>query len=143
MDDLATAYADTVRAVAASVSNVYDDEWGDREWKRLVVDFESLMHTDDPATSSLSFAIARAPGGPLEKVSFDLSQEAEDGFLRVARTMQQQKGQWWTTARLTVDADGRYDFQFDYGPPYRLSGNLNDTRYRDYLDRYVAETGER
>jgi hypothetical protein len=42
-----------------------------------------------------------------------------------------------------VERDGRYDFQFDYGPPYRLSGNLNDTRYRDYLDRYMAEMGQR
>lgn len=143
MDDLTTAYADTVRAVAASVRNVYDGEWGDREWVRLVVDFESLAHTEEAETSSLSFAIAQAPGGPLEKVSFDLSPEAEDAFLHIARLMHAQKGQYWTTCRLTVERDGRYDFQFDYGTPYRLGGNLNDTRYRDYLDRYRVETAQR
>lgn len=143
MDDLNAAYADTVRAVAASVSHVNDGEWGDRDWLRLVVDFESLAHTDEPRTSSISFAIARAPAGPLEKVAFRLAQDAKDGFVRIGKLMHGQKGQYWSTCRLVVERDGRYDFQFDYAPPYRLGGNVNDTRYRDYLERYVAETGQR
>ncbi len=144
MDDLNTAYADTVRAVAASVTDVNDGEWGDRDWLRLVVDFESLAQDEAaPRTSSISFAIARAPGGPLEKVGFRLSRAAKDGFVRIGRIMHGQKGQYWSTATLTVERDGSYDFQFAYTPPYRLGGNLNDTRYRDYLERYQTETGQR
>jgi hypothetical protein len=143
MDDLNAAYADTVRAVAASVSDVNDGEWGDRDWLRLVVDFESLAHTDEPRTSSISFAIARAPGGPLEKVSFRLSPAAKESFLQIGRIMHGQKGQYWTACLLIVERDGQYDFSFSYSPPYRLGGNLNDTRYRDYLDRYTTETGQR
>jgi hypothetical protein len=143
MNELISAYADAIRAVAASVHDVYDGEWGDREWERLVVDFESLAHVDEPRTSSISFAIARAPDGPLEKVSFSLSADAEEAFMRINRIMQAQKGNYWSTCQVMVERDGRYDLQFDYGPPYRLSGNLNDTRYRDYLDRYMAEMGQR
>jgi len=143
MDDLNAAYAETVRAVAASVSHVSDGEWGNRDWLRLVVDFESLAHADEPRTSSISFAIARAPGGPLEKVAFRLAPDAKDGFLRIGQLMYAHKGQHWTTCKLAVERDGKYDFQFDYAPPYRLGGNVNDTRYRDYLERYMAETGQR
>ncbi len=140
MDDLNTAYADTVQAVAASLHDVNDGEWGDRDWLRLVVDFESL-HGDAPRTSSISFAIARAPGASLEKVAFRLSPSAKAGFAEIGRIMHAQKGQWWTTSTLVVERDGSYDFQFAYTPPYRLGGNLNDTRYRDYLERYKRETG--
>lgn len=143
IDDLNAAYAETVRAVAASVQDVNDGEWGDRDWVRLFVDFESLAHTDEPRTSSISFAIARTPGGPLEKVSFRLSPAAKQGFIDIGRIMHGQKGQYWSASTLTVERDGSYDFQFSYAPPYRLGGNLNDTRYRDYLERYVEETGQR
>ena len=142
MDDLNAAYAETVREVAASVRDVNDGEWGNRDWLRLVVDFESEPG-DAPRTSSISFAIARDGDGPLEKVSFRLSPAAKAGFAQIGRIMQAQKGQAWSTSTLIVERDGRYDFQFAYTPPYRLSGNLNDTRYRDYLERYKAETGAR
>ncbi|KLJ02482.1 hypothetical protein [Luteimonas sp. FCS-9] len=142
MDDLNAAYAQTVREVAASVRDVNDGQWGDRDWLRLVVDFESLAEDGGaPRTSSISFAIARAPDGPLEKVAFRLSPAAKAGFAEIGRIMQAQKGQTWTTSTLVVERDGRYDFQFAYTPPYRLGGQLNDTRYRDYLERYKAETG--
>lgn len=143
IEGLDDAYAQTVRAVAASVTDVYDGDWGEREWLRLVVDYESATETDEPQTSSLSFAIARLPGGPLEKVSFALSPDGEDGFERIRALMHGQKGEYWNTATLVVERDGSYDFQFDYGPPHRLGGNLNDTRYRDYLQRYVEGTGQR
>lgn len=142
MDDLNAAYAETVRAVAASVQDVNDGEWGQRDWLRLVVDFESLPGDGaTPRTSSISFAIARSPDGALEKVGFRLSPAAKAGFAEIGRIMHAQKGQWWSTSTLVVERDGRYDFQFAYTPPYRLSGNLNDTRYRDYLEQYRRETG--
>jgi hypothetical protein len=103
MNELISAYADAIRAIAASVHDVYDGEWGDREWERLVVDFESLAHTNEPRTSSISFAIARAPDGPLEKVSFSLSADAEEAFMRINRIMQAQKGNYWSTCQVMVE----------------------------------------
>ena len=140
MDDLNAAYADTVREVAACVRDVNEGEWGTRDWLRLVVDFET-EGGESPRTSSISFAIARDGDGPLEKVAFRLSPAAKAGFSWIARIMQVQKGQAWSTSTLVVERGGRYDFQFAYTPPDRLSGHLNDTRYRDYLERYKAETG--
>ncbi|MEH2521892.1 hypothetical protein V1279_007465 [Bradyrhizobium sp. AZCC 1610] len=143
VDDLNQAYADAVKAVVGSVVNVYDSEWGARSWERLLVDYESLLHERDPVTSTIAFALARYPQAPLEKVAFDLSPEAEACLQRIGEIMHGRDGKWWTTCRLTVEPDGRYDFQFDYGPPYRLSGNLNDRRYVDYLHRYKVEKGGR
>ncbi|MFR0657043.1 hypothetical protein SB719_21090, partial [Pantoea sp. SIMBA_079] len=85
--------------------------------------FESLADDDGgaPRTSSISFAIARAPQAPLEKVAFRLSPDAKAGFAEINRIMQAQKRQTWTTSTLILERDGRYDFQFAYTPLYRLS----------------------
>jgi hypothetical protein len=138
MDDLSQAYMETVQAVAQSVVNVRDGEWGDRDWSRIVVNYESLRHTQDPQESVLAFAIAAHPGASPEKVSFRLSPAAEAGFHRVADVMAKSKGQYWTVCDLVIDSDGRYAFDFSYDPPYRLSGNLNDQRFSDYLQKYLA-----
>ncbi len=63
MDDLNQAYAETVQAVAASVTDVMDGEWGERDWRRLVVNHESLLHTAEPEASTIAFAVATKPGG--------------------------------------------------------------------------------
>ncbi len=140
MDDLNQAYQETVRAVAQSVVNVREGEWGDRDWMRIVVNYESLRHATEAQESVLAFAIARPPGGTPEKVSFRLSPQATAGFHRVDDVMSATKGQHWTVCDLVIDRDGRYAFEFSYDPPYRLGGNLNDTRFKDYLERYLAGT---
>lgn len=139
MDSLPQAYADTVQAVAASVSDVYEGEWGARQWQRIVVDHESLLHTAEPQTSTIAFAIAQAPQGPLEQVDFRLSDAAEQGFKRIADIVHAQKGQYWTVCHLTIERDGSYKVDFSYDKPYRLSGHLQDTRFDDYLKQYLAE----
>lgn len=132
------AYADTVQAVAASVADVYDGEWGDRQWRRIVVNHESLLHTKEPQTSTIAFAIASQPGGKPEQVNFRLSDEAENGFERIAEILHKQKGEYWTVCNLTIESDGNYKFDFSYDEPYRLSGHLNDKRFDDYLQGYLA-----
>lgn len=59
-----------VRAVAANVTDVMDGEWGEREWLHLFVDFEIAAEGD--RSSSITFALARLPGRPVEDVSFRL-----------------------------------------------------------------------
>lgn len=138
-DDLNQAYAETVQAVAASVTDVMDGEWGQREWQRIVVNFESLLHTSEPQTSDISFAIAQAPQGQPEMVDFRLSRAARNGFRHIAQVMHAQKGSHWTVCDLVIERDGRYRFDFSYDPPYRLGGQVYDTRFDDYLQRYLAE----
>lgn len=137
MDDLNQAYTETVRAVAQSVVNVREGEWGDRNWQRIVVNYESLRHSAEPQESVLAFAIAAKPSSAPEKVSFQLSPAAEAGFHRVSDVMASSKGQRWTVCDLVIERDGRYTFDFSYDPPYRLSGNLNDQRFADYLKQYL------
>lgn len=139
MDRLNEAYVETVTAVTESVTDVMDGTWGERLWRRIVVNYETLPQADEPQTSSIAFAVAQAPGGPLEIVDFRLSRAARRGFERIAAIMHASRGTSWTVCDLTVEPDGRYDFAFSYGQPYRLGGHLHDTRFDDYLQRYLAE----
>lgn len=142
-DDLNQAYVETVQAVAASVSDVMDGEWGGREWRRIVVNHESLLHEQEPEESTIAFSVAGKPGGEPEIVDFRLSDAAEAGLARIAEVMHAQKGQYWTVCDLTIERDGSYRFDFSYDPPYRLGGHAHDTRFDDYLQRYLIETAAR
>ena len=130
-----------VRAVAESITDLHDGEWEDRDWLRAVVNYEALWDQPQIRTSSLNFTIARRPGLPLEKMGFRLSPRAREGFERLAELMQTQGGSWWTVCDLVIERDGRFDFTFSYDKLYRIDGNLNDQRFKGYLERYRAETG--
>ncbi|MCX8996037.1 hypothetical protein NOF55_02865 [Rhizobiaceae bacterium BDR2-2] len=139
--EIKACQTELARAVAASITDLYDGEWEDRDWLRIVVNHEALWDQPQTRTSSLNFTIARRPGEALEKMGFRLSPAAREGFQRLAALMQAQGGSWWTVCDLVIERDGRFDFTFSYGQPYRIDGNLNDQRFRDYLERYRAETG--
>ncbi|MEN3950011.1 hypothetical protein [Iodidimonas sp. SYSU 1G8] len=126
--------ASIVRAVAGDVSGTTDGGWGDREWVHLFVDFE-LDH-DSGRSSSISFALARRPGASLEKIAFRLSPETKQAFADLADAVHTPGRQSWSAVQVRVEADGRYNFEFSYAPPYRLGGKLNDTRFSDYLDAW-------
>ncbi|MHA6690902.1 hypothetical protein [Devosia sp. A449] len=135
--------SETQTAIAASViadiAKPRDGQWGDRQWRRIVVNFEAQWSAEDLVTSVLSFAVAGGVGVELEKVSVQLSQATEDLFARLAAQMQAQNGVFWTVCDLVVDSSGRFTFDFSYDPPYRLSGNLNDKRFADYVERHRTE----
>ncbi|MCC8982449.1 hypothetical protein [Bradyrhizobium acaciae] len=108
---------DSVQAIVDYVSDVMDGDWGDRDWEQIVV----------------------KRGGRHECVDFRLSDAAEDDLERVKRDMHAQSGTYWTTCTVTIERDGRYRFDYGYDAPYRLSGNVDDRRFADYLKRYLAE----
>lgn len=140
MADLSAAYEETVRAIVASVSDVMDGAWGDRTWERIVVNYETLLHTPESTTSTIAFSIARLADHPPERVDFRLSDEAEAGLERIKDILHDDKGTYWTVCDIAIAPDGQYHFEFGYGDPYRLSGNLHDTRFDGYLARHLAET---
>lgn len=127
-----------VQAVIASVPDVMDGEWGQRDWRQIVVNYETLLHSAEPQTSDISFSVAQDHDGTLEIVDFRLSRTAKSALQELAAVMQAQGGAAWTVCDLVIEADGRYRFDFDYGAPYRLSGQLHDQRFDDYLQRYLA-----
>lgn len=139
MTTRAAAEAETVTAVIASVPNVKDGEWGSRQWRRIVVNYETLLHTAEPERSIIAFAVAEDRAGVLAIADFTLSREARQGFEQISALMHAAKAEHWTTCDLVIEPDGRYRFDFSYDPPYRLGGKLHDTRFDDYLSRYLAE----
>lgn len=141
MDRLEDIYGETVQVVIESVSDVMDGEWGAREWERIVVNYETLLGQPDEATSAIAFSVARQKGAACEIVDFRLSDAAEAGLERVRTVMYGQSGAYWTVCDLTIERDGRYSFAYSYEVPYRLSGNVHDTRFDDYLERYLARKG--
>ncbi|MFV0625429.1 hypothetical protein ACBY01_15650 [Sphingomonas sp. ac-8] len=125
-----------VRAVVGNVSDVMDGDWEDRHWAHLFVDIEIAQ--DGERDSSTTFALAHKPGQPLEKVSFRLPREAKRLFGELAEAMRRPGDDRWSSAQLRVERDGSYALEFSYDPPWRLSGNLIDKRFKDYLDRWLA-----
>lgn len=128
--------AAVVRTVAAGVTDVMEGEWDDREWLHLFVDFEIAAEGD--RSSSITFALARRSGQPVENVSFRLPQEAKRLLGTLADSMTASPNGRWTCAQLRVERDGRYSLTYSYDPPNRLAGNLLDSRFNDYLDTWLA-----
>jgi hypothetical protein len=126
--------ASIVRAVAGNVSETMDDDWGDREWVHLFVDFE--LDQDSGRSSSISFALAHRPGAALEKIAFRLSPQTKQEFAHMADVMKKPGERSWSAVQVRIEADGRFTFEFSYAPPYRLGGTLNDQRFSDYLDAW-------
>lgn len=129
-----------VAGVTAGITNVTDGEWGDRAWLHVFVDIEVA---EGGRTSSISFALAQRPGGPVERVAFRLTSDTKRLFAALADDMAGEDGRW-TSARLAVERDGRYAMDYRYDPPFRLGGQLIDRRFEDYTERWLAsEAGAR
>ncbi|MFC4256466.1 hypothetical protein GRI97_09935 [Altererythrobacter xixiisoli] len=137
--DIQEIEQDIVLAMAGNVHAVMDGEWEDREWVHLFVDAE--IAPDGSQTSSITFALARKPGGRLEEISFRLPREAKRLLNDLAEAMRQPGGERWSSAQLRIEQDGRYGVEFSYDPPRRLGGDLLDKRFDDYLLRWL-ETPE-
>ena len=127
---------DVVKAVVACATDVVDGDWGNRQWVHLFVDFE--IDQSGERTSSISFALGKRPAEQIEKVSFRLSPQAKRSFAALADSMGASPNGRWTSAQLRIAPDGNYDMIYSYAAPYRLSGNLIDDRFRDYVAQWMA-----
>jgi hypothetical protein len=128
-----------VRSVANDITDLHDGAWGDRDWLRIGVNLE--LRDAGAETSTQALVIARHPSCPLETLSFRLGLETVQLFADLAAAMQQPGKPQWTIANLEIDRDGHYSFDFGYGPPPRLSGNLAHQPLKGFLQRYREETG--
>ena len=125
-----------IRAVSGNVADVMDGEWEDRQWVHLFVDLE--IDQNGERRSSITFALAHKPRQPLETISFRLPRDAKRLFGELAEAMRLPGEKRWSSVQLRVERDGRYAMEFSYDPPWRLSGNLLDKRFDDYLERWLA-----
>jgi hypothetical protein len=130
-----------VREVAASVADIRDGTWGDRDWVRIAIDVE-IDTEGGRRISSQTSAITRLPDGSLEDIDFRLSAQAKDALVALREAMRDDRGMW-STCSLQIERDGRFAFDFSYGPPRRLSGDVLYSPLQGHLERYLAETGQR
>ena len=137
--DQAACEAALVQAIAGNVHDVMDGEWADREWLHLFADLE--IDAKGERTSAICFALARRNDAPVEKVAFRLPPEAKRILAALADDMTAPGSERWTAARIRIERDGRYAIDYRHDRPYRLGGTLNDTRYIDYLERWLEREG--
>lgn len=133
--------AEAVQEIAASVSDVVDGEWGDREWARIAANVE-IDTAQGRRISAQTSAIARRPGKDYEDVDFRLSRRAKDALVALREAMRDQRGAW-NTCDVTIDRDGRYHFDFSYEPPRRLNGDLLHSPLQGSLQRWLDENAGR
>ena len=125
-----------VRAVAGSVTDVSDGDWGDRNWVHIFVDFEIAQI--GARSSSIAFTLAHRPQQSLEKVAFRLTPEAKQLFGTLAESMRQPGANRWSSTQLRIERDGSFAFDFSYDQPWRLGGNLIDKRFENYLELWLT-----
>lgn len=132
---------ETVREIAASVTDLMEGDWGDREWARIAANVE-IDTAQGRRISAQTSAIARSPGHAFEDVDFRLSRQAKDALVALREAMRDQRGAW-NTCDVTIDRSGKYHFDFSYEPPRRLNGDLLHSPLTGHLDRYLSETSGR
>lgn len=132
---------EAVREIAASVTDLADGEWGDREWARIAANVE-IDTEQGRRISAQTSAIARSPGKAFEDVDFRLSRGAKDALLALREAMRDQRGAW-NTCDVTIDRSGKYHFDFSYEPARRLNGDLLHSPLQGHLERFLAESADR
>lgn len=135
LPDLAALQAAIVRSVAADVTDLYDGEWEDREWVYLAVNHELLIE-DGRRSSTQACVLAHRPGAELEDLSFRLSQQSKRAVIDLRDAMAMSGKQPWTILDMTVERSGRFNFDFSYGPPPRINGDLLHSPLKNLLERY-------
>ncbi len=124
------------KIVQAVADRIADD------WDRIFVNYEMELTDDGRLVDYVLFYIRTGAGGELEKISVrGGSDEIDDAYIALADAMTRD-GEPWKSCDLTLDADGRFGFQFFHDAHRRLDGVLDYAsygRFRDYLERYRAE----
>ncbi len=116
----------------------------DQIWEHALVSYEldeEMPASHGPDSSYLAFYLVRAAGNVLVMEDLTLPLGLDNLFQDLHRAMSAAEPTGgWGTAELTLAADGRYRFSFDYGPPKRLNGIHDEESYdRFRADRYLAE----
>lgn len=112
------------------------------EWCRIVITYELEDRPDLLTQNTMLFYIEETASG-LKKVGVkDPSSAVEASLLALNKAMADGSDQSWSSCEVVVDASGKYNFSFSYGPPKRINGVWDEEsyfRYRNYLDTYKAE----
>lgn len=131
-----------VNSITADIVDLQDGGWEDREWIYLAVNHE-MSAEDAQRTSTQAAVLARKPSHELEKLNFRLSPASKLKLVDLRNAMIREGGTPWTILDLSVERDGRYDFQFDYGLPPRLNGDLLHAPLSNLLSQFLSRDPKR
>jgi len=134
----------TLTLQAALAQQLADALPADQTWEHALVNYElgeELPDEGGPQASYLAFYLVRAAGNVLVVEELrPLPADMHYFFQDLRRAMAtDEPARRWGTAELTLSGDGRYRLTFDYNPPKRLNGILDEDSYdRFRADRYLA-----
>ncbi|HEY9412174.1 MAG TPA: hypothetical protein VIP77_21530 [Jiangellaceae bacterium] len=124
-------------------------------WLRVVLDYEAEADPHDDAggsdagggggstvTDLVLFAVVRDGDGEPVAVDLDYDVELGSALDRARQRHAGSAGEPWAVLHLHVDADGSHQAVVDAGPPRRLRGALDDTRFDDYVADHRADLDE-
>ena len=111
-----------------------------RKWERLIANWE----VEDSEEMGFDhdvyiFTVERGRFGKLT-TSDDVEPTAGDfDLVKSLRHLMADRGSAWSTMDLEIDATGEYRVDFDYDPPRRMNGILDERslgRFERYLETY-------
>lgn len=107
----------------------------DDTWVEMVVNFEIEGECGGETTDWMIFAVCKEASG-FKKHSLFFEFEDEDLFLEL-RQLYGKVNDLWSTVGITILRNGRFNFDFEYGPPKCLNGDSEAMRrFENYLDGY-------
>jgi len=107
----------------------------DDSWVEIVVSFEVEGEDGGETTDYTIFAVCKSASG-FHKLALFFEIDEEDLFLELRR-LYRALNDTWSTVDVRLLRDGRFTFDFEYGPPKCLNGDMDAIRRFDtYLDGY-------
>lgn len=137
----------STRMDAAGVTDLYArifaaiDDAVDEDWERIAVNYEMEYDGDALTEDRIGAAILRDADGTLRQVQVPFTEEAKALFRRLSDAVLARDGQRPGAVDLLMDASGKYRFNFDFNPPRRINGQMDERAMRlaRYVDHYRAD----
>lgn len=107
----------------------------DDSWVEMVVSFEIEGESGGETTDWIIFAVCKDESD-FKTHSLFFKFEEEEFFLELRR-LYGKLDDPWSTVEVTILRDGRFNFDFQYGPAKCLNGDVEAMRkFESYLDGY-------
>ncbi len=123
----------TVLAVARAVR---------ADWKRIACGYE-VEESDESIVEDTIVAFVHEKDGELHNDSLSgVPNAITEAFYDLRAAMLPPSGTSWSSADVTIEADGTYKFHFSYGAPKRINGTFDDdsnSKFAKLAGNYKAE----
>lgn len=109
-----------------------------KPFERIVADIEILEEDRGYAMDTVCFAIVRGAGGDFEDPSIQLDRDVRQTVIDLYKAVRATREDAVPgSIGLTIEGDGRYKLDYDYGTPRRLNGEWDEEK-EGRLDTYLT-----